>query len=212
MENETQRLRAEFYEAVMAHMRQHHPELIDRAYDYFWEEESPDDHMGGMALEVAFINFEDWFVCDYVDPEAGHAIDLYLKEAGPDGEKKRRELESLKESYLSVYEVKSVTGESVRLEDVLVGGVFDLASVPVPGMKTADLFAARLLKLDGRYVMGASIYPFGAGMKEPVLKSAERLFARYKKNKNREGGMVDFLKEESYSVNIIWISNLQKKS
>lgn len=206
-------LRAELYGEVIVHMRQKHPELIDEAYEFFWEEDYPEDFLSGLPLELAFVNFEDWFICSYSAKETGSIIDLYLEETGQkeDGEKSAL-MEALRLSYISLYEVKSASGGGAALEDVLTGRAYSLKSVPVAGLEQGGLFAGRIINLAGQEIMGACIYPFGASMRQSVLDSVNKQFARYKKNKNPDGTAEDFLREESYTFNVIWTSSLYRKS
>lgn len=209
MEDRTVRLREQVYGSVMEHMRLNHADMIDSAYEFFWEEEYPEDFLAGLALELAFVNFEDWLVCDYVIPDGRSVIDLYIAETGND---ETPELRALRESVLSLYEVKSIMGEKVEIEDYLLGESFAMEGLPMEGLRPGDLFAARFVRLGGELVMGPSIYPFPQGMKEAVLNSVNALFIRYKKNKNLSGSVRQFLKDEAYCFNMIWMSSLYKKS
>ncbi len=208
-------LRAGLYGEVISHMRVKHPELIDAAYEFFWEEEFPEDFLSGLPLELGFVNFEDWFICDYKDPKAGFVTDLYLEETGQkeNGEKAAAML-ALKNSFIGLYEVKNMispSGDEAELEDVLLGGTHSM-SVPAQGMKTGDLFATRIINLSGGEVMGACLYPFGAAMKPLVLESVSSQFKRFRKNKRPDGGLPDFLKLEGYLFNVIWLSGLYRKA
>ncbi|MDA8092125.1 MAG: hypothetical protein M0Z61_18115 [Nitrospiraceae bacterium] len=211
----SQELRAGLYGEIISHMRVKHPEAIEEAYEFFWEEEFPEDFLSGLPLELGFVNFEDWFICDYKDPKCGFITDLYLEETGQreDADKSASML-ALKNSCISLYEAKKISdsqeGEA-ELEDVLLGGTHQVA-VPVQGMKTGDFFATRIIKLSGNEVMGACLYPFGAATRPIVLEAIKGQFERYRKNKRPGGGLSDFLKEESYIFNTIWLSGLYKQA
>ncbi|MDA8388038.1 MAG: hypothetical protein M0Z58_05160 [Nitrospiraceae bacterium] len=216
--SEANEFRAALYAEVIVFMRQRHPDLIDAAYEYFWEEEYPEDFLSGLPLELGFINFEDWFICDYRIPEddAGRGItDLYLEESGQKGDgEKSAALLALKRSFISLYEAKPGADDgALVLEDVLSGRTHSFGRVPFDGLKDGSLFAARVLEFAGRgNVMGACIYPFAASMRQAVLDSVGRQLARYKKNKNPEGTLQDFLKDESYTFNTIWTNSLYSRS
>ncbi len=207
MEDKTAKLREEAYGPIMEHMRVKHPDLIDTAYEFFWEEEYPEDFLSGLALELAFMNFEDWFVCDYLVEGKESVIDLYLRETGRN---ETTDLRAMKESVINFYEVRSITGNVVELGDFIMGEDLKIESSPMEGMKPGDVFAARFVKMDGPPVMGACLYPFPADMKTAVLSAMNGLFIRYKKNKNPDGGPGQFLKDEAYSFNMIWMSNIYK--
>ena len=211
--NGLQQLRASLYAEVISHMRVKHPEIIDAAYEFFWEEEYPEEFLSGLPLELGFVNFEDWFICDYKNPDSGFITDLYLEETGQkeNGEKAAPML-AVKNSFISLYEAKKIVSSpevEAELEDVLLGGT-RLVSVPASGMKAGDIFATRIIDLAGGSVMGACLYPFGAKVKPVVLESVSRQFERYRKNKKPDGGLHDFLKEESYIFNTIWLSGLYR--
>lgn len=196
----------EVFDPLIAYVREYHQDAIDRAYEFFWEEDLPEDFLGGTALDIAFINFEDWLLCDYNDPEQGRLIDLYIKEKGPDGGTSKT-LKALKESVISLYEVISSNGD-VLLRDLLLG---EEVSIKSPGeLKNGDVFATRLIELDGRRVMSRCVYPFGGDSKGAVLADIDSQFNRYLKNKNPEGTMRQFLEEESHVFNTVWVTNLFK--
>jgi hypothetical protein len=212
MKENAQELRAALYGRIMQYMRKDHPDVIDRGYEFFWEEEDPADFLAGVALELAFLNFEDWFICDYVDKEAGRALDLFSGAPGehlPTGQAGGA-IEVLKDSVISLYEVTKAGTETAVVRDLLLGGP-EQTIKPVPaGLKEGNVFGARLINLNGSPVMGGCIYPFGKDMRETVLADINRQFARLKKH-CPDAGMRDFLKGESYVLNMIWISHLYKK-
>ncbi len=207
-------LRAGLYGEVISHMRVKHPEMIDAAYEFFWEEEYPEEFLSGLPLELGFVNFEDWFICDYKDPKAGFITDFYLEETGQkENAEKAAAMLAVKNSSISLYETKKMlpSSEEAELEDVLLGGT-RLVRVPAGGMKEGDLFATRIINLAGSDVMGACLYPFGAAVRAVVLESVKVQFERYRKNKKPDGGLADFLKDESYIFNVIWLSGLYKRA
>ncbi len=212
---DAQQTRAGLYGEVISHMRAKHPDIIDAAYDFFWEEEYPEEFLSGLPLELGFVNFEDWFICDYTDPNAGFMTDLYLEDTGQkENAGKVAAMKALKDSFISLYEVKKIapsSGGQAELEDVLLGGTLPV-SVPASGMKAGDLLATRVIDLEGRCVMGACLYPFGGAVKKVVLESVSIPFERYRKNKKPGGGLRDFLKDEGYIFNVIWLSGLYRRA
>ncbi|MEJ2191428.1 MAG: hypothetical protein P8Y39_03640 [Nitrospirota bacterium] len=155
------------YNSVVAFVRAKHVEEIDEAYDYFWEEEDPADFLGGRPLELGFMNFEDWLVCDYRPGEAKGFIDRFIEDSRPDKE---------------------------------------MAAV-LEGLRTGSVFATRLIDVEGEKAMGRCVYPF-ADRKALVLDSLEGQFRRYQKHKNPGSSMADFLADETYAFNTIWVSCL----
>jgi hypothetical protein len=207
MSERTLKLREELYGEVMDFMRVTFPGMIDRAYEFFWEEEDPEEFLSELALELGFINFEDWFVCDYREPEGG-VIDLYLAKSGAQDPAR---FEPLKNSEISAFVVRKVSEDNMEIEDLLLAKSYTVSPVPFEGIKEGDFFASRVLEIEDETVLGACVYPFGEGMRNAVLSAINSQFIRYKKNKNPQGTMREFLKEEAYSFNMIWMSGLYKK-
>lgn len=196
---------ADAYNGIIQFAREKHAEEIETAYEYFWEEEYPEDFLSGKALELGFANFEDWLVCDY-RPDGGNGfIDRYIGEQKP-GPEAVHTLEVMRDSLISLYEVVSSNGEII-LEDIAMGGKVALRDERLSGLAPGSVFAARIINMDGSPVLGRCVYPF-ADRKEASLSALDSQFQRYKKNKNPEGGMADFLREETYVFNTIWVSLL----
>ena len=157
----------------------------------------PEEFLKGTALALGFINFEDWLIFDYKANEAKETfLNIY---AACNKELKDDELALLNKircSLISLYEVVSVSRDKK-----------DHPQRPAPRrgicfkreghdkrLKKGDIFATRLLTLDGKSVMSGCVYPYKAGDKQLVLGYIERMFKRYKKNENPEGSMETFLK------------------
>lgn len=205
MENEDE-LMTGLFGAVVGFARENYPNEIDEAYEYFWEEEYPEDYLTGPALDVGFVNFEDWLVCDYRTKEGKGIIDLYM-EANPGlGAKETASLGKMKDSVISLYEVKSTS--PLALEDLLLGGsVTPEGRISGEGLSEGDIFGARFFKVGEQDVMSGSVYPFGK-MKERALEHIDKQYNRYLKNDNSKGSMREFLKAYSDIFNVIWFSNL----
>ncbi len=195
----------EMYNSVVQYARQNHADEIDKAYEYFWEEEFPEDFLSGRALELGFVNFEDWLVCDYRPDDGKGFIDRYVEEQKP-GPEAVRVLEAMRDSAISLYEVKAGNG-TVALRDIALGEDVPIKDKRLSGLLPGNVFAARIIDLDGEHVLGRCVYPF-ADRKDAVLKALESQFQRYVKNKDPEGDMARFIVEESYMFNTIWVSLL----
>jgi hypothetical protein len=200
----------EAYQAVIEYIRAKHVKEIDTAYDYFWEEDDPTDILSGHAMELGFINFEDWLICDYLPEDGGKGfIDRFIEDEQPESGIKEILLK-LQDSYLSLYEVKT-SGTPAMLADIAVGGdEFKVNEEQVCSLEKGYSFAARFIELNSENVIGRSVYPFGIEMKSEILKLINAQFKRYKKNKNTDGNMKDFLRDESYAFNMTWVSCLQR--
>ncbi len=205
----------EAYTKVIDYIRKNHPNEIDKAYDFFWEDEDPSDMIGGPALELGFINFEDWLICDYLPSDGSPGfIDRYIESENP-SDALRGVLTSLKESCLSLYEVTKASagaGNPTGLSDIAAGDDdFEVDDEQMSHLELGYAFAARFIKTGGGRNIGRSVYPFGIKMKDEILGLINAQLARYKKNKNPDGTMKDFLRDESYAFNMTWMSCLHRQ-
>lgn len=196
---------------MTAFAREKHPDTIDKAYDYFWEGESPEEFLKGTALTLGFINFEDWLLMDYrVNGGEETFLDVYARTAELTDEETTI-LDTLAESRLSLYEVLSVAKDKrVRLRDLLLGGEHELREKALTrGLKKGDIFAARLLTLDNKEMLSGCVYPFLSSQKDFILSNLERQFKRYVRNVRPGGTMRDFLKDYGDIVNLVWIEAIR---
>ncbi len=201
-------IKSRLFQSIIEYVRDNHAEEIDKAYEYFWDEEHPDEIMSGTALELGFHNFEDWLIFDYRANENKETfIDIYMNVKRELTEEERAVLEKIKGSLLSLYEVVSVSKDKrVLIKDLLVGGEFSLRDKNLTrGLKKGDIFATRLLQLDGNSVMSGCVYPYPADQRKSVLTRIDKQFKRYVKNVNAEGTMRDYLRDYSDVFNLIWL-------
>lgn len=201
-------IRGSLFQSVINFARAKHSDLIDKAYEFFWEEDDPQDLLGGTALTLAFINFEDWLVCDYRTKDGDSVIDLYIGASEDLDEEVIRALEAMRDSFISMFEVVSADG-GVTLKDMLLGEEFTLKDETLRALNVGDIFASRFVDVGGQRAMSRCVYPYTKGSKERLLEYAALNFKRYLK-KNAEGTMRDFVKEESYIFNLLWLDNIFK--
>jgi hypothetical protein len=202
-------IRTRLFQSIIHYVRTNHEEAIDKAYEYFWDEQHPDEIMSGTALALGFHNFEDWLLFDYRANEAKETfIDIYARSNKELTDEEREVLDKIKNSLISLYEVASVSKDKrVLLKDLLLGGDSSLRDKNLTrGLKKGDIFATRLLSLDGNTVMSGCVYPYSADRKKAVLDSIDKQFKRYMKNVNPEGEMKDFLKEYGDIFNLLWLN------
>ena len=196
------------FQSIIEYVRADNADVIDKAYEYFWDEQHPDEIMSGTALELGFHNFEDWLLFDYRANEAKETfIDIYLKHHNELTSEERAVLDKIKGSPLSLYEVVSVSKDKrVLIKDLLMGQEFSLRDKNLTnGLKKGDIFATRLLPLDGNTVMSGCVYPFSSEQKKSLLNSVDKQFKRYLKNVDPEGQMKDYLKEYGDVFNLLWL-------
>jgi len=197
------------FQRIIGDLRANRAEAIDKAYEYFWDEHKPDEFLSGTALAMGFINFEDWLITDWKATEQGETfLDLYISKTGdlPEGEKDV--LRKVGESVLSLYEVESVSKDKrVLIKDVLLGGEYSLRDRNLTrGLKKGDLFATRILQLDGGAVMSGCVYPYRKGDKRQVLRYIDKQFGRYVRNVRPGGTMRQYLKDYGDVFNLVWLN------
>jgi len=193
---------------IIQFARDNHAETIDKAYEYFWDENKPDEFMGGTALSLGFLNFEDWLIFDYkVKPYNETFIDIYLKNNTLKDDEASL-LRSMKDSVIGLYEVKAVVRDKrTVVKDLLMDGEYTLMDKALTsGLNRGDIFAARLLTLDGKTRMSGCVYPYTVDQKKDVLTYMNKQFKRYIKNVKPDGTMRDFLKDYGELLNIIWMN------
>jgi hypothetical protein len=193
--------------SIIQFVRENHSETIDKAYEYFWDGRTPDEIMAGTALSLGFLNFEDWLVFDYkANKDNETFIDIYMKNH-PLKDKETALLNSIKNSVISLYEVSSVARDKrIILKDLLLESEHTLRDKALTrGLNKGDIFATRLLTLNGKTCMSGCVYPYKADQKKTVLTYVDKQFKRYKKNVKPDGTMRDFLKDYGDVLNIIWM-------
>lgn len=203
--------------SVIQFVRENHADTIDKAYKYFWDEQTPEEFMSGTALSLGFLNFEDWLIFDYkVNKEKETFIDIFIKNNKLKDDETTL-LNSLKDSVISLYEVSSVAKDKkLTLKDLLMDSEHILRDKSLTrGLNKGDIFATRLLTLDKKTCMSGCVYPYSADHKKTVLVYVDKQFKRYTKNVNPGGTIRDFLKDYGDVLNVIWmtmIMNPPKKS
>jgi hypothetical protein len=202
-------LKAHLVQSIIQYVRQNYADAIDKAYEYFWDENYPEEFLSGTALEIGFINFEDWLIFDYKFNEDKESfINLYVKSHTSLKDEELALIGKIKDSVLSLYEVVSVSKDKrVLIRDILREGEFPLKDKNLTrGLKKGDLFAARMLSLDGKHVMSGCVYPYTRDQKKTVLEYVERQYGRYKRNANPGGTIDNYLKDFGDVFNIIWMN------
>lgn len=204
-----EQLKTDLVCSVIQFVRENHAATIDKAYEYFWDNNTPDEFMSGTALSLAFLNFEDWLIFDYrVKPDEEETfIDIYLKDRAVK-EYEAALLHRLKDSVISLYEVSSVARDKrIVLKDLLLESEHTLRDKALTrGLNKGDIFATRLITLDGKTCMSGCVYPYTAADRKTVLTYVEKQFKRYTRNVNPKGSMRDFLKDYGDVLNIIWMN------
>jgi len=197
------------FHSVIEYIRLNHEREIDEAYDYFWEEEDPEEFIGGTALAIGFHNFEDWMASDFTSRQTGKAfIDSYIESQKPSDENKVA-LNKTKDSFISLYEVKTI-GNSVTLHNIATDEDISIDDERLKALSVGDMFGARVLDLGHGPFLTKAIYPFGNKYKEHVMKHLDAMYNRYAKHCKDKACMEDFLRQETYTINTVWVTCLYK--
>ncbi len=184
----------------------------DDAEFEFWDDFFPEDYLKGMDLEIAMQNFFEWIVFDFfIDENSTKTlIDYYLKRNKDLSPAQRKVLKMMNSSPISLYEVQDVFPEKgLLLKDLILGGEFDVREkTATRSLNKWDIFACRLLKLDGKYIMSGAVYPYHLKFKERIL---DDIHAEYEDYKQEYPGitMNKFLKHNGDIFNFYWYDPIQ---
>ncbi len=180
---------------INSFIHEHYQEYIQEAFEYFWEEERPEEFLQGILLDIGEINFEDWLTIDYRTPYGESFLDLY-REFSEVSKEESVILDALKKSRISLYKVESNSEEGIVIKDLITQERYKIKSdalnslnLSVEKIKVGELFATRLIKLNGEIIMGRCVYPFRASLKDEVLRYIDMQFKRYLKNENPSGNI-----------------------
>lgn len=194
---------------ILAFAKKRFGDYIDNAYDYFWDDFDPERNLSEELFRFSDINFWEWFVYDWIpDEKDSRTLIEHFKENN-----KKLSLDELKvlnmmnNAVISLYEVQDVFFEKgLLLKDLLMGGEYDVREkMATRSARKWDIFAGRLLHVDGKYILSGAIYPYSVRQKEGIIKAINKWFKDYKKD-YPDGTMDDFLKSESDMFNFFWYS------
>ncbi|MBC8413576.1 SEC-C domain-containing protein [bacterium] len=183
----------------------HH--TLEDAHMLFWYEFDLEKHLDHHSFEIASQNFMEWIIHDYIVDfkEDNTLIDLYLKKNRNLSADEYKVIMMMKHSIISLYEVREVfPDKGLLLKDLLLGEEYDVKEkMASRSLSKWDIYATRLLYIDGQYVMSGSIYPYPLKQKERIL---EHIHAEFEDFKLEFPGteMDDFLKNDGYLFNFYW--------
>lgn len=184
---------------------------LDEAYDYFWSDFDPEEYLTADYLQSADINFWEWVVHDWVPDDDGKAlIDYFIegnKNLSPD---ELKILNMMNHSVISLYEVQEVFPEKgLILKDLLMGDEYDVREkMATRSLRKWDIFATRLIHLDGRYIMSGCVYPYPVNQKESIINYINDTFEGFRKD-YPDAAIDDFLKSEGDIFNFHWYDQIQ---
>jgi hypothetical protein len=194
----------EFYNKSYKH-------TIEEAHEMFWDDFIPQQHLEGHLLDIAYQNFIEWITFDFIiDPDTNKTlIDLYM-EQNKITQDEHCVLTKIKNSCISLYEVQEVFPEKgMLLKDLLMGGEYDVKEkLGTRGLRKWDIFATRLLMIDGQYIMSGSVFPYSIISKQKILDDIMEEYQDYM-DEFPDGTMDMFLKESGDIFNFHWYFPIQ---
>lgn len=203
-----EKARARLVDSLFEFAAQFHQDKIGDAFEYFWAGEIPEKILPNEYHDFVEINFNEWFLFDYIIETEGFKtiVDLYgeyHKHSLTDVEK--QVLDVFRESVLSLYEVQEVLlNQGLILQDLLIGGEYGVKEKSATrGLFKWDILAARLLLIDGRHILCGSAYPYPVWQKDVFIDVIKENFRRYKQQ-NRDGSWKDYLKDRGMVFNEFW--------
>jgi SEC-C motif/Antitoxin Xre/MbcA/ParS C-terminal toxin-binding domain len=190
----------------------HYRHVIDDARSVFWDDFAPEDHLDQVGLDLADMNFWEWLIFDYMveDEHDKTIVELYMEHNKKLSLDEHKVLTMMKNSVISLYEVQEVMPEKgILLKDLLLGGEYDVREkMATRSLKRWDIFAARLLHVDNKYVMSGCVYPYVIQEKESILADINRNYEDYRQD-YLDAAMDEFLKHNSEDFNFYWYELIQ---
>lgn len=206
-------IRARLVEDLLEFFNKNYLDRLEDAEFLFWDEFVPAEHLDGIALDIAHQNFWEWLIFDYLVDEDNDKtlVDLYMETNKALSLDEHKVLTMMKNSVISLYEVQEVFPEKgLLLKDLLMGGEYDVREKSATrSARKWDIFAARLLLVDGQYIMSGSVYPYHLKQKERILDDIHAEFEDYKQEEDPNASTDDFLKCNSEIFNFYWFDLIQ---
>ena len=186
-------------------------DAYEDAFFTFWGEFDPSEYLKGHALQSADINFWEWVIHDWVDDERGKTlIDIYIDKRKVLSTDEREVLTMMKNSVLSLYEVREIfPDKGLLLGDLILGDEYDVREkAATAALSKWDILCTRLQHVDGQYIMSGAVYAFPIKLKDAILGDIIFEYERYREYKP-DANMQDFLKEHGEHFNFCWYNLIQ---
>jgi hypothetical protein len=96
-----------------------------------------------------------------------------------------------------------------KLKDLLLGGEYNVKEkAATSSLRKWDIFAARLLHIDGNYILSGAVYPYHLKQKEMFLEDINAEFEYYRLD-FPDATQDEFLKKNSEIFNFYWYDIIQ---
>ncbi|MBA4349106.1 MAG: hypothetical protein C0415_03840 [Thermodesulfovibrio sp.] len=205
-------IRARLVQELLRFFKKNFADRLNDAHSIFWGDFEPEKYLDKETLYLADINFWEWIVYDFIIDEGNDKtlIDLYMENNRKLSSDEHRILTMMKNSVISLYEVQEVFPEKgLLLKDLLLGGEYDVSEkAATRSLRKWDIFAARVLPVDGMYIMSGSVYPYPLKQKERILADIYSEYEEYKQD-FPDATIDDFLKKNSDIFNFYWYDLIQ---
>jgi hypothetical protein len=199
--------------SVLAFCKRYHRDAVAEAYDCFWGDFDPEEHLAPDFQEMGETNFWEWLVYDWqADEEGGKTLlELHAENAKNLAAEEKAVLRKMGDAVLSLYEIQEVFPEKgLLLEDLLLGGEYNVKEkMATRALRKWDIFATRLLCLDDTYIMSGSGYSYLLHQKEAIIERLTEEFEDYRKDYPSHT-MRDFLKRNGHLFNDLWCEPFRK--
>jgi len=129
------------------------------------------------SFETRMASFLDYFVFDRVLPQVGKTpAQAFLEESLGAGEQELSIRRGLLQTRHSLWEVRKLAPELVRLRDLFTSKDTDVYERRQPaGLKKGDLIEARLVPVEGRWVFSPAFCFHPVEAKKPIAREIKRL-------------------------------------
>lgn len=185
-------------------------DYVEDAFNFFWGDFDLGKYIDEGYYEYADINFHEWLVHDWVPCEDGKTIvDHFINNNLRLTADELKILNMMNKSVISLYEIQEVfPGNGFILKDLLMGGEYDvMEKLASTTLRKWDIFATRLMILDGKFIMSGCIYPYPLMEKESIINYIKEEFEDFKED-YKDAVMDDFLKSEGDIFNFLWCDTI----
>ena len=205
-------IRSKLVQDLLSFFNRKYDYTFDDAVFFFWDDFNPEEHLHDASFDIASQNFWEWVVHDFVvDEEVEKTlIDLFMENTRGISADEHKVLSLMKNSVISLYEVQEVfPDKGLLLKDLLMGEEYDVKEkAATRSLSKWDIYATRLLYIDGKYIMSGTVYPYPVKQKERILEDIRAEFKDYRQD-YPDAAMDDFLKRESEIFNFYWFDLIQ---
>ncbi len=211
-----QRIMQRLIGEILSYAKTHHVDEIKEAYEVYWDVLNPDTELDPSLERMADINLWEWFVHDWLpyDDTDKPIIVRYKEHDKKLTPEELKILGVMQNSVLSLYEVQETfTDRGMLLKDLLMGGEYDVAEkLATQSFRKWDIFSARLLFIDGHYILSGGLYPFSLKEKQNIIKAVKDAHENFQQIAP-EIPLDDFLKIEAGPVfHYLWFNLIQNPS